>query len=57
MKLIFLKDVFMKINQYPKTVVENTLKTLRDKINEERTPALTSPGQGMGGMVEQLPKV
>ena len=54
----FLKDVFVKINQYPKTVVENTLKTVRDKINEERTPALTSPGQGTtsGGNGGAIPK-
>ena len=36
----YLKQVFTKINEYPKTVVENTLKCVRDKVSEEmRTTA------------------
>ena len=35
----YLKQIFVKINNYPKIVVENTLKLVRDKVAEEkRTP-------------------
>ena len=35
----FLKQVFIGINEYPKAVVEKTLKIVRDKIAEERSSA------------------
>ena len=41
----FLKEIFMKINKYPKAVVENTLKSVKDKINEENTTAPISVPQ------------
>ena len=53
----FLKDVFMKINKYPKAVVENTLKSVKDKITEENTPAPLSVGQGTtNGVDGVIPK-
>ena len=47
----FLKQVFTKINKYPKTVVENTLKSVRDKITEENVPAPINLGQGAANSV------
>ena len=41
----YLKQVFIKINKYPKSVVNNTLKSVKNKINEER---------GFGGSVETV---
>jgi len=41
----FLKEIFIKINKYPKSVVENTLRSVKDKINEENTPAPVSVPQ------------
>ena len=32
----YLKKIFVKINNYPKIVVENTLKLVRDKVAEEK---------------------
>ena len=38
----FLENIFVKVNKYPKLVVQNTLKSVKDKISEERT-VLTPP--------------
>ena len=36
----FLKNVFIMINKYPKKVVNNTLKAVKDKINRDREAQL-----------------
>ena len=38
-----LRQVFIKINKYPKSVVENTLKIVKQKVSNERSASL---GQG-----------
>jgi len=40
----FLRQIFVKINKYPKKVVENTLKIVKEKILKERESSALSQG-------------